>query len=198
MPTKLHALPILLAAAVIVGSIFIFTHTATAPHNGLPEGIKLINRAEDAVSLVNTKEGYSMVIPKGWKEEPITSTQRIALYSPEALMQKTDGDLEQGCKITTTVSTTLMTLEELQKDDPEELELYTIEENEYSTIEVGGFKAVKNIFKAAEAPFSISVSVPTNNKVYSFSMGAGEAYQKQCTEDFDKFIQTISFLKHSP
>src|SRR3989338_8695127 len=171
---------------VLFGTIFILEQRRNAPPVDpwqLPNGIKIINRAENRQSLVNTAEGYEFIIPSGWQREAIDKTNYVALYSPETQNQKTDGDLEEGCKLVVGVDPKTQSLEEIEESEKESnQEWHTVKENSYSRIKLQNYEGLKEILNSEEGGYSISLYVPRNEKLYNLVMMSAEKDRTLCTD----------------
>jgi len=192
-PKSLRIIILIIAACLVAGAALLIYSGKKPPlpkEEKVPAGIEVIE-TETGKIVRNKAEGYEVTVPKEWRIENTKETKRQAFHSPETLEQEVPGQIEYGCKIETYVSPEKTTLEKLQQDTKEELEWYTVKKNEYSIIDVSGYKAVKNIFESEEMGYSIGVYIPTETKLFSFIMYPAEKDLEKCIQYFDNFLKTI-------
>lgn len=146
----------------------------------LPNGEKLVE---------NKTEGVSVKVASGWT---IDGTME-QFYSPETEKQTNPGSIEVGCKIATNVSLSNLSIQDLEKKlKMEHLELYTVEKDDFIPFTIINHESLKNILKTSEFGKSTSVYILTGGKLYSLSIMSSAQDEEKCSQEFDKFLQTVS------
>jgi hypothetical protein len=139
----------------------------------------------------NTKEGVSMKVPEGWEVElPTNKENPVNFYIFGAI----EDEKEYVCKITSVIREDFSaTLDELQKElQAQHTEIYTINRDEFIETEIAGQKTLKNILDTAEGGYAVSIYIIFNNKLYIFSVMSNSQNAEKCSQEFDKFLETVS------
>jgi hypothetical protein len=139
----------------------------------LPTGEKLVE---------NKTQGYSVRVPNTWQIEKPTSNQTpISFY--------TDG---LKCKMTSSVQEAVRNFEELEsKLKNEHSEWYTINQDKFLITEINNNKVLKNLLDTVEGGYSVSIYL-LRDKLYIFSVMNESKDKEFCSQEFDKFLATIS------
>lgn len=136
----------------------------------------------------NKKEGLTVKVPEGWEVQKPTSEQEpISFYSS---LKK------DACKIEMSISDKIRTIEEIKKSINKTIrELYTVEESEFSILEIKGYQALQHVFQAVEMGniLSITIYIPISTKVYNFELFTPPQYKEKCYQELGVLIESATF-----
>lgn len=148
----------------------------------------------------NEKMGLEAMIPEGWElDEKWEWFQdgNISLTSSGFRVQP--GDLFKGCLIEIGIADygKYETLEpkmikdfiEMCKAAPEQLK-----KDGYEYLEIDGYEALKTVTTPETKKF-VSIKVLVDNKVYKFGVLLYSEDKEKCSQEFDKFLETVLITK---
>ena len=184
---------LLISALVIIIAIYVPGIVKVPPVIAPPE-IKsdiVVEELEDGKKLVkNVKEGFSVVVPEGFGVEIKEDNKIFSLYSSEII--KNNGEEEFMCKISSLVENKKTNLNEIKNGIIlTTAELFTIKSQEFELVNIAGHEALKNILDTMETEYSISVHIPTDEKIYEFVVYSNANNKEKCTEYFNNFLETV-------
>ena len=187
--TKKLIIFIILISLLIAGGVFWWWQRGEKIKSSLePLEYIVVRETPEGKFVENKKEGLSVKVPEGWKvQKPTNEQEPISFYSSFK---------KDACKIEMSISDKVRSIEEIKESVNKTIqELYTIEESEFSILEIKGYQALKHVFQAVEMSniLSITIYIPTSTKVYNFELFVPLQYKEKCYHELEVLIESTTF-----
>ena len=190
---KKIVIPIIIVVLILVGGGFFWWQWREI--KGSPDDYVIKETAEGKI-VENKKAGLTVKVPEGWIEEKIGVEEgSVIFYSPDAEGYRPDKirpPLKKGCIIETAIAYKKTTFEELKKEIEEAHKSLIIKSDEFKMIEINGRPALKNISNSIDIGPSVDIYLLAENKFYGLGVSAGLEDIEKCSQEFDKFLETVS------
>jgi len=162
---------------------------------GSPEDY-VIKETEEGKIVENKKAGLTVKVPEGWIEEKIEVMEgSMIFYSSDAegyRPNKIRPPLKKGCIIEVATAYKKTDFEEIKKEAEEAHKSLIMKSDEFEMIEVDGKPALKNISNSIDIGPSVDIYLLAKNKLYGLGISAGPEDIERCSQEFDKFLETVS------
>ena len=162
---------------------------------GSPEDY-VIKETEEGKIVENKKAGLTVKVPEGWIEEKIEVMEgSMIFYSSDAegyRPNKIRPPLKKGCIIEVATAYKKTDFEEIKKEAEEAHKSLIMKSDEFEMIEVDGKPALKNISNSIDIGPSVDIYLLAENKFYGLGVSAGLEDIEKCSQEFDKFLETVS------
>ena len=157
----------------------------------------VIKETEEGIFVENKKAGLIVKAPEGWEVEMVKKREgSVAIQTLDIKGGEIDGitvpPLIKGCGIETTVTYKALSFEEIKKGAEEIHWMLVPVFEEFEEIIVNGEKALKNTWESKAKGPMITVYIPTNGKVYAFTLAWTSDEKDMCVQEFESFLETIS------
>lgn len=159
----------------------------------------VIKETEEGIFVENKKAGLIVKAPEGWDVKKVEIGEgAVDFYSSNLEINQREGGiilpLEKGCKIQASVGYEKSDFVEIETELRYSFALMGMKSVDFEEIIVDNYPSLKSTFDIKEkgSGIGMSVSVPTNNKVYGFSVMWGSDEEERCIQEFDEFLETIS------
>jgi len=161
---------------------------------GSPEDY-VIKETEEGKFVENKKAGLTVKVPEGWEVEKIEVMEgSMIFYSPDAegyRPAKIKPPLKKGCIIEVATAYKKTNFEEIKKEIEEAHKSLIMKSDEFEMIEVNGKPALKNISNSMDIGPSVDIYLLAENKLYGLGISTGPEDIEKCSQEFDKFLETI-------
>lgn len=143
----------------------------------------------------NKKAGLKMQVPENWLVERMEVEEgSMVFYSPGAegvRPGRIRPPLKKGCVIEVAVGYESMSLDNLKKAIQEAHEGLVIQKDVIETVSLKGEQVLKNIFESTELGLSTNLYFLRQNKFYGVSIAIAKEEEEKCSQEFDKFLETV-------
>jgi len=180
-------------ATGVIGGLFWWNKTHPIEGNANDYAVKPLGLGNTMIE--NKKAGLTFSIPIGWKWEKIDELEgSIMTYSPNTKFIKINAmPLEAGCLIEIGTVYKKIDFEKLKKEIDDIHFGLGVKSEEFETITINNEQALKNIFDTVFMGKGTAIYIPNKNKFYSFATYAGPKNEEKCLQDFDEFINSVSY-----
>ncbi len=163
---------------------------------GSPDDYVIKDTAEGKI-VENKKAGLVVKVPEGWEAEKINEKEGFLILYPartttEWQDEKISLPLKSGCFIDVSIVYEKMDFADIKLDIKYILSGLTVKSQEFEEIMVNNHQALKNIFDTEKIGAGIGVNIPLDNKEYVFYLYWGSDEKENCTQEFNKFLETVS------
>lgn len=190
---KKQKLIILIMILVFIGG-GLFYWRQNQEIKGSPEDY-IIKETEEGKIVENKKAGLTVRVPEGWQVEKIEIEEgSVIFYSPDAegyRLNRIRAPLKNGCIAEIAVGYKKMSFVEIKAEIEELHKSLIMKSDEFEIIKMDGGSALKNTFDCIDLGSSTATYVPRGNKLYALSISAGPQDVERCSQEFDKFLETI-------
>jgi len=183
-----------LVLVLAVGGFFLWWQSREI--KGSPEDY-VIKETEKGRVVENERVGLRIQVPKGWMSEKIEFLEgSIIMYTTDVESERQSEvvapPLKNGCGIEVAVAYKEVNFDEIKKEIEEVHVGIGIKSEKFETVTINDHKALKNTFDSVSLGPGISVYFSQKNKLYSFVIYWGLDEKERCTQEFDKFLETVS------
>jgi hypothetical protein len=164
---------------------------------GSPEDYVIIE-TEEGTFVENKKAGLVVKAPEGWEAEKIEFLKEgsVVVQTSNIEGEKRDGivvpPLIRGCGIEITMTYKALSFEEIKKEAKEIHWMLVPIFEEFEEIVINNKKALKNTWESKTKGPMIAIYIPTDNKVYTFTLAWAPDEKERCIQEFESFLETIS------
>ncbi|MDD2731869.1 MAG: hypothetical protein PHI53_01585 [Candidatus Pacebacteria bacterium] len=155
--------------------------------------------------IITTKDGsLTFKVPQGWflrKEGKYLATP-VWIMSPELYKNYIEEQEEnifnskEGCLISLGIEKEISDLEKLKEEIRKGAESFELEgEIDFENVELKSYNSLKTSFVSSMLGYNQGLLVLTDNKIQGFEVYSGEDYKEKCLDEFNKFVEQISFNK---
>ncbi|MCK4781615.1 hypothetical protein KAS79_01675 [Candidatus Parcubacteria bacterium] len=197
MSKKTKIIVLIAILLILAGGIFLWNERREKQGMGFANLENYTVKETSEGKLVEIKDiGLSFNIPEGWRIGIPDYGTQIFFYSPDE-KEKNRFLINEGCKIDIEVEQRKVDINKIE----EEIDSYTLgylsANNEIITVD--NRQALKSSEELSESLnlYHVMVFVPYNNlfcedKIYSFGLFSNLKDKERCSQEFDKFLETIS------
>jgi len=145
--------------------------------------------------VTNKKAGLSFEIPDEWIVEKIDELEgSVMIYSPDTeFIKPRTAPIKKGCVLDMGIIYRKINFDEFKKEIDDIHFGLGVKSEEFEIITINNTQALKNTFDTVFMGKGTAVYVPNKNKFYSFAVYAGPDEEEQCLQDFDTFLNKISY-----
>jgi len=159
----------------------------------------VIKETKEGIFVEKKKAGLIVKAPEDWDVKKLEIGEgAVDFYSSNLEINQKEGEiilpLEKGCKIQASVGYEKSNFVEIKTELRYSFALRGMKSVDFEEIIVDNYPSLKSTFDIKEegSGIGMSVSIPTNNKVYGFSVMWGFDEEERCIQEFDEFLETIS------
>ena len=186
-------LTVLLLLVIVAGGVFLWFKAGKQV--GKPADYTVSEVGQERI-VENKKAGLKVIAPEGWTVEKIAVEQgSMVFYSPDAEGVR-DGKprppLKAGCVIEVAVAYEKKSVEDIKNEIKSIHEDLGTKVDLVEEILIGGRPFIRNKFESTDLGDSINLYTITPNKFYGFSIYYGSSDTERCSQEFDKFLETVS------
>jgi hypothetical protein len=188
---------ILVILLILVAGGLFFWWQSNKEIKGSPDDY-IIKETPQGIFVENKKAGLIVKAPEGWVVKMIEEEEgAIDFGSLDLETNKKEGKivlpLEKGCKIQAAVEYGEFDITNIEIEIRYSLALMGMKSVYFEETAVNNSPALKSTFGLEEdSNLGISISIPSDNKVYGFSVMWGFEEKEKCIQEFNEFLETIS------
>lgn len=157
----------------------------------------IVKETAEGKFVENKKDGLRLEIPENWTVQKPTQMEGggsiVQLFSPLAI-KKDSVTMENGCRINIDITYIKTNIETLKKEIQENSLLYSFIKT-IEPIEVQGKEGLRYTAESSMENFKFyrdEISLLVKNKMYSLALDTTLEEKKHCSQEFDKFLETVS------
>ena len=195
MSKKLVVL-IILILLIIIGGVFWWWQGKEKIKPSLePLEYIIVRETPEGKFVENKKEGLIVKVPEGWEVQlPTGKEGSTTIFSPDIVEDEIIWDIVFSIFYKTTDVPMLKKERAFELSDLHGEQF--LQFVSFETIKVAECDALKTIIDTTtpegEGEYIISVDVPADDKLYSFTTHAGFQDKEKAIQEFDRFLRTIS------
>jgi len=164
---------------------------------GSPEDY-VIKETAAGIIVENKKAGLVLKVPEGWEVKKVEIEEgAVDFSSPDLETEQKEGKIvlpfKKGCKIQASIRYEKLSFADIEIESRYSFVLMGMKSVNFEETTVNMYPALKSTFDKQEGGVGvgISISIPTSNKVYGFSVVWGPNEKERCIQEFDRFLETI-------
>jgi len=192
---KIVFLIIIILLLIIAGGVFWWWQKRAI--KGSPADYVIKETAEGKI-VENKKAGLTVKVPDGWEVKRVDFIEEGSIVMQSLDIEGEDGGngivdppLREGCGIETVVTYKKLSLEEIKKGAEEVHWMLIPTLDEFEKITVNNKEALENKWESKSKGPMISIYIPIDNKVYTFTLTWAQEEKERCTQEFNKFLETV-------
>lgn len=190
---KIIIFAVIIVLILIIGGVFYWWENREI--KGSPEDY-VIKETEQGKIVENKKASLTIKVPEGWEVKKIDLLEgSLAFYTQDVEGGLKNGmvnpPFKKGCAIGGGIIYKKMSFNEIKAEIKEIHVGLGITSEEFETITIKNYQALKNIFNSEVLGPSISVYIPNRNKIYNFGVYWAPEEKERCVQEFDKFLEAV-------
>ena len=156
----------------------------------------VIKETTEGKIIENKRAGLIVKAPEGWEVKKTELAEGSIVIQTlniegETINGITIPPLTKGCGIEIAITYKVLNFEEIKKEVREVHRMLVPTSEEFEEVIINNRMALKNIWESKTRGSMIAIYIPTN-KVYTFTIAWAPDEKEKCSQEFDKFLETIS------
>lgn len=152
----------------------------------------IVTEKDGKMFVNNKKAGISFAIPEGWEVKENEFFQGIVFNSSDFKQQEGSYAVENGCRGAVVVEAINTNIRRIKEKLASEFNPTIIINEKYEEILLGKQEGIKHFFENNEL-YYYGIFIPSNNKLYQLGFESTVQSKDQCENQFNQFLETVSF-----